>query len=334
MRAYLLNRYGDASCAALGETKLPQPGPNDVQIKVVAAGLNPVDFKIREGKLKALFAFAFPCILGNELSGEVLNCGSAVKKFHPGDRVFTRVAKEKLGAFAEFACVDQSFVAHAPKSIELANAAAIPLAGLTALQALRDELQVKPGMHILITGGAGGVGSFAIPLAKHFGATVTTTASSRGAALVEKLGADFVLDYSKSDLAKGERDFDLAFDLVGGDTLNACFARVKKNARVLSIAGVPEPRTAKIDLQRGVFLRTAFWFLSFSTRHLARKNNVDYRYLFMHPSGEDLRFLANLVDAKKLQVCIDQFYDFEKIGEALAYLETGRAKGKIVVRFN
>ncbi len=334
MKAFVMHRYGGPDVAGFDDVATPVPGAGEVLIRVRAAGLNPVDYKIREGKLKVISRLDLPCGMGNELAGEVVGLGAGVVDFAPGDRVFARVGKATLGALAEFACVPEAFVAPMPGTLDFEHAAAVPLAALTALQALRDELRVRPGMQLLITGGAGGVGSFAIPLAKHYGAQVTTTASPSGEALVRRLGADHVIDYTRQRLGDGGRSFDAAFDLIGGETLLQCFERVKPEQRVLSIAGVPEPRTARIDLQRGVALQVLFWAVSLGVRRCARRRSVDYRYLFMHPSGIDLRVIADLIDAGALPVTLDRVFAFEQVVEAFAHLEAGHAKGKVVVRID
>lgn len=332
MKAFVMHRYGGPDVARFDEVATPVPAAGEVLIRVRAAGLNPVDYKIREGKLKVISRLALPCVMGNELAGEVAGLGAGVSEFAVGDRVFARVAKATLGAFAEYACVPEAFVAPMPRTLDFEHAAAVPLAALTALQALRDELRVRPGMQLLITGGAGGVGSFAIPLARHYGAQVTTTVSPSGEALVRRLGADHVIDYTAQRLGDGARSFDAAFDLIGGQTLLQCFARVKPGERVLSIAGAPEPRTARIDLQRGWALQTLFWAVGYGVRRQARRQSIDYRYLFMHPSGVDLRVLAGLIDAGTLPVTVDRVFAFAQLPEALAYLEAGHAKGNVVVR--
>jgi NADPH:quinone reductase-like Zn-dependent oxidoreductase len=203
---------------------------------------------------------------------------------------------------------------------------------LTALQGLREQLSCGPGQRLLITGGAGGVGAFAIPLARWLGAHVTTTASARGEALVRRLGAQEVIDYTRARIDAAPASFDAAFDLVGGDALTQCFAAVRRGGRVLSIAGVPEPRTARIDLQRGYGLAALFWLVSAGARAQARRHGVDYRYLFMRPDGAQLAELAALIDAGTLPVTIDREFEFAQIAEAMAYLETGHAKGKVVLR--
>ena len=310
---------------------MPTPGSRQLLVGVRAAGLNPVDFKTRRGDLRVVQRYGLPVVLGNELSGEVIACGDQVRRFRVGDRVFARVAKESMGAFAQFAIVEEDHAAVIPASIDFATAAAIPLAGLTALQALRDELHVSKGQRIFISAGAGGVGTFAIQLARHFGAQVATTASPRGEALVRQLGADLVIDYTREQPASVLSGFDGAFDLLGGDTLKQAFAMVRPGATVVSVAGIPEPTTASNDLGRGPGLQALFWIASYSLRRRARQHGARYRYLFMHPSGADLAELGRLFDANTLKVVIDGVYSFERIADAMARLESGHAKGKIVV---
>jgi NADPH:quinone reductase-like Zn-dependent oxidoreductase len=331
MRAFVLTQYGGPDVAELRDVPVPMPGRGEVQLHVKAAGLNPVDFKTRDGKLRLIHWYALRIVFGCELSGVVASVGEGVTRFRPGDEVFARVAKDRVGAFAETACVQEDLFAKKPASLDFAHAAAVPFAALTAHQALRDELAVQRGMRVFIPGGAGGVGTFAIQIAKHFGATVATTASSRGRTLVERLGADVVVDYTTHDFAKELRDYDGAFDLVGGDTLTSAFSVVRRGGKVVSIAGVPEPTTATKDLHRGVGLAILLWFASAGLRFRAWRSGVGYRYMFMHPSGKDLDALASLVDAKTLEVVVDQVFPFAEIADAFAYLEKGRAKGKVVV---
>ncbi len=331
MRAFVLTRYGGPEAAELRDVAVPEPGPDEVQIAVKAAGLNPVDFKLREGKLRVIASYPLPIVLGCELSGVVTSVGARVTRFSPGDEVFTRVAKDRLGAFAETACVHEDLVAKKPKALDFVQAAAVPLAALTALQALRDELSVGSGSRIFIPGGAGGVGTFAIQIARHLGARVATTASMRGRPLVERLGADVIVDYNSEDFTAVLREYDGAFDLIGGETLARTFSVVRRGGTVVSIAGVPEPTTATKDLGSGIGLATLFWAASAGVRFRAWRAGVRYRYLFMHPSGQDLETLAALIHAKKLEVIVDKVFPLAEIREAFVYLERGHAKGKVVV---
>src|ERR1700733_3551880 len=284
MRAYVLKHYGGPEGSLLTDVAAPAPGPRDILVKVRAAGLNPVDFKFRQGKLRAIQRPKLPFVLGNELAGEVIVVGRDVKRFRAGDRVFARVAKDRAGAFAEQACVDEDDAAHIPRNLDFTAAAAIPLAGLTALQALRDELHVKPGQKVFISGGAGGVGTFAIQIAKWLGAHVTTTASKRGEALVRSLGADEVIDYTVQDISSVAARFDAGFDLIGGKTLAEMFEIMKPGASIVSVAAVPEPQTAIRDLGGRRALSVIFWLISYGIRSRARRAGVSYRFLFMHPS--------------------------------------------------
>jgi NADPH:quinone reductase-like Zn-dependent oxidoreductase len=331
MRAYVLEHYGGPEGSRLMDVPAPVPGPRDILVEVRAAGLNPVDFKFRQGKLRAILRPKLPFVLGNELAGEVIAVDGDVKRFHVGDRVFARVAKDRAGAFAAQACVDEDHAAHMPGDLDFTAAAAIPLAGLTALQALRDELAVKPGQLVFISGGAGGVGTFAIQIAKWLGADVTTTASSRGEALVRSLGCDEVIDYTTEDISRAGRRFDAGFDLIGGKTLAQMFDIMKPGGRIVSVAGVPEPQTAIKDLGGRSALAVVFWIISYGIRSRARRAGIGYRYLFMHPGGSELAELAGLIEQGKLKVIIDRAYPFANISEALAYLESGHAKGKVVV---
>ncbi|MDB5605524.1 MAG: alcohol dehydrogenase [Bradyrhizobium sp.] len=332
MRGYVLKHYGGPEGAQLMDVPAPAMRSRDILVDVRAAGLNPVDFKFRQGKLRAILRPKLPFVLGNELAGEVIAVGSDVTRFRVGDRVFARVAKDRAGAFAEQACVDEDHAAPMPQELDFTAAAAVPLAGLTALQALRDELGVGPGQKVFISGGAGGVGTFAIQIAKWLGAHVTTTASKRGEALVRSLGCDEVIDYTAQDLSKAGGKFDAGFDLVGGNTLEQMFGIMRPGARIVSVAAIPEPQTAIKDLGGRRALSAAFWIISYGIRSRARRAGIGYRYLFMHPNGRDLAQLSELIEQEKLKIIVDKTYPFARISEALAYVESGHAKGKVVVR--
>lgn len=332
MRALVMTRYGGPEATEFRDgVPTPAVGANEVLVKVRAAGLNPVDFKIREGKLKVIRRFPLPAVMGNEIAGVVESVGRAVSRFVVGDRVYARLDKDTMGGLAELAAVHEDHLARMPATLTFEQAAAVPLAALTALQALRDELKLKRDQQVFISGGAGGVGTFAIQIAKHLGAQVATTASPRGDALVRRLGADVVIDYTRERFDDMLRDYDAAFDLLGGDDLARTFTVVRRGGMVVSIAGIPEPETARRDLSRGNALAALFWVASFGTRRIAARHGVGYRYLFMHARGADLEAIAALIDAKKIEVIVDKVFPFAEAKEALAYLEQGRAKGKVVV---
>ncbi len=331
MRAFVLSSYGGPECTALIDVPQPSPRPGEFLVRVHAAGLNPVDFKTRAGVLKIIHGYPLPIVMGHELSGVIEAVGPGVMRFAKGDRVFARVDKDIMGAFAEYAVVHEDHAARMPASLDFPAAAAVPLAALTALQALRDELHLSAGQRVFIPGGAGGVGTFAIQIAKHLRAHVATTASPRGEGLVTRLGADVVIDYTRERFEEKLSGYDCAFDLLGGDTLARLWPVLKPGGRVVSIAGLPEPLTAQKDLGRGIGLAALFWVASLTTRVRAARHGCTYRFLIMHPSGADLAYLASLIDANKLQVVIDRVFPFAEAKEAMAYLETGRAKGKVVL---
>src|ERR1700730_3624452 len=331
MRAFVLSRYGGPEHTALTDVPQPSPRAGELLVSVHAAGLNPVDYKTRAGALRVIHGHPLPIVMGNELSGIIEAVGSGAMRFAKGDRVFARVDKDIMGAFADYALVGEDHAALMPASLDFPAAAAVPLAALTALQALRDELHLSAGHRVFIPGGAGGVGTFAIQIAKHLGAHVASTVSTRGEALVKRLGADVVIDYQRERFENKLSGYDCAFDLLGGDTLARLWSVLKPGGQVVSIAGIPEPVTARKDLGRGIGLAALFWVASLTTRLRAARHGLTYRYLFMHSSGADLAYLASLIDAKNLEVVIDRVFPFAEAKEAMAYLETGRSKGKVVL---
>lgn len=309
----------------------PVPGPGEVLVQVKAAGLNPVDFKTRNGLLRMVQPYRLPAVMGNELAGVIEQVGEGVAGFAKGNRVFARMPKDRMGALAEWAVVPADLLAAIPESIDFVTAAGVPLAGLTALQALRDEMRLGPGSKVFIPGGAGGVGTFAIQIARWLGADVITTASPRGRALVERMGADRVIDYTTQDFAEHVHEVDGVFDLIGGETLHKAFGVVKRGGMVVSVAALPEPQTALKDLGRGMGLATLFWFASLPLRVRAWRHGARYRFLFMHPSGAELAELGALIEKGVLVPVIDRVFAFGEITQAFAYLEAGRAKGKVVI---
>ena len=329
MRGFVLTRYRHPM--ELREVPEPTAGDGEVLIRVRAAGLNPVDYKTRDGAVRLVMRYELPVVMGNELAGVVEGVGAGVTRFAVGDRVFARVDHLKMGAFATYAAVQEDLVGTMPASLDFTEAAGLPLAGLTALQGLRDELGVTAGDRVFITGGAGGVGTLAIQLAVWLGATVATTASPRGETLARSLGAETVIDYQKQRFKDVLHDYDAVFDLVGGRDLKDSFDILKRGAKAVTIAGVPEP-AARVDLGLGPLLTAGVWAISAPNRRLARRRGVGYRFLLMHPSGPDLDLLAGLVDGGQLKPVTDRVFPFQEIADAFTYLEQGRAKGKIVVQ--
>ncbi|MDT5258133.1 MAG: hypothetical protein QOD10_3213 [Mycobacterium sp.] len=329
MQGYVLTRYGGAGAMQLREVPEPTAGAGEVLIRVRAAGLNPIDYKVRRG-FGRVFHLDLPLVAGSELSGEVEAVGAGATRFGIGDRVYARVDKQKLGAYAEYAVVDENLVARMPRSLDFDDAAGLPLAGLTALQALRG-LAITPGGGVFISGGAGGVGTLAIQLAVHMGAKVATTASPRGEELVRSLGAQTVIDYRKQKFKEVLSDYDSAFDTTGGRDLIDIFDILKPGAKAVSVASI-DPTTARDDMGMGRLLTAAVWAANIKIRRKSRRRGVSYRSLLMHPSGDDLEVLTQLVDRGQLKPVTDRVLPFEQLPDAFAYLEEGHAKGKVVVR--
>ena len=336
MDAIVLGSYGGPEVMELMPTSRVTPGKDEVLVRTRAVGLNPVDALQREGVFRALDPYTFPKIAGNELSGTVERVGKAVTKFAPGDEVITRVSLSDLGAFAEYVAVPEGFVAKAPARLDLAEAAGLPLVGLTAQQALGPEhLDVRSGDRLLITGASGGVGLMAVQLAKLGGAHVTVTASPEGEEVVCEAGADAVINYKERSVADGGERFDKVFDLVGGDQLPELFGAVEEGGRVVSIAGPPTPGslTSSAVPGRKLLARLVPYVASAKLRLAARKAKVSYEFFLMDPDGEGLAQLAQLIDEGKLSLTIDSTYPLEQYRDAFAKLEEGHAKGKIIIEW-
>ncbi|RZF31481.1 NADP-dependent oxidoreductase [Paraburkholderia sp. UYCP14C] len=331
MKAFVVNRYGRKNGARAGDMPVPELREDDVLVEIHAAGVNPLDAKIRDGEFKRILRYRLPLILGNDLAGIVVRVGSRVQRFKVGDEVYARPPKDRIGTFAEFIAIREDAVALKPEALNMEEAASIPLVGLTAWQALVERAQLKKGQKVLIHAGSGGIGTFAIQLAKHLGATVATTASGANAEWMKQLGADIVIDYRKDDFAAVLKDFDVVLDTQGGKTLEKSLHVLKPGGKVIGIAGPPDPEFAT-QVNASWFLKMAVRFLSHRIRKEARRRDVDYSFLFMRADGEQLARIARLVDAAVIKPVIDRIFPFESTQEALAYVESGRAKGKVVIK--
>ena len=314
-----------------GEMPDPELHDDDVLVQIHAASVNPVDLKIRDGKLKLILPYRLPFILGNDLAGVVVRVGSGVRRFKPGDEVYARPDEDRIGAFAEFISIKEDAVANKPKKLTMEEAASIPLVGLTAWQALVERANLKTGQKVLIHAGSGGVGTFAIQLAKHLGAIVATTTSTANVDWVKRLGADIVIDYKKDDFANILHDYDVVLDTLGGETLEKSVRVLKPGGKLISIAGPPDPDFAK-EIGATWILRLAMRVLSHRIRKEAKRHHVSYSFLFMRPSGDQLREIGSLIDSGAIRPVVDRVFPFESTKEALAYVEKGRAKGKVIVK--
>ena len=330
MKAFVVDRYGKGS-GRLGQMPEPALRPDDVLVEVHAAGVNPLDAKIRNGEFKLLLPYRLPVILGNEVAGVVLRVGSAVQRFKPGDEIYARPDKDRIGTFAELIAIDEADVALKPKTLGMEEAASIPLSALTAWQALVERARLKPGEKVLIHAGSGGVGTIAIQLARQLGARVATTTSSANVDFVKSLGADVVIDYKKDDFENSLRDYDAVLNSLDAQTLRKSLNVLKPGGRLISISGPPDPEFAReMGLNWGV--EHVMRLLSHRIRKAAKRRRVSYSFLFMKASGDQLREIGRLIDGGKIRPVVDRVYPFASIADALAHVETGRAKGKVVVR--
>ncbi|QQZ08437.1 NADP-dependent oxidoreductase [Heyndrickxia vini] len=330
MRAMVIDRYGKVPMR-LAEMPTPEIGEYEVLAEIHAASINPIDFKIRDGKVKLLVKYKMPLILGNDFSGVVAKVGAKVTRFKVGDEIYARPRKSKIGTFAEYIAIHEDDIALKPKNLSFEEAAAIPLVGLTSYQALHDVLKIQKGQKILIQAGAGGVGTFAIQLAKLMGATVATTASVAGENLVKSLGADEIINYKTEKFEEILKNYDAVFDTLGGETLEKSFEVIKSGGKIVSVSGLPNARFGK-EYGSGFFKTMLFSAASHKLTALEKKHNVQYTFLFMKPSGEQLSIIANFIESGKIKPIIDKVYPFEDAQKAMEYAETGRAKGKIILK--
>jgi NADPH:quinone reductase-like Zn-dependent oxidoreductase len=311
---------------------MPEPavGESDVLVEVHAASINVLDSKIKAGDFKLLLPYRLPLVLGNDVAGVVVRTGSRVRQFKVGDEVYARPETLRVGAFAELIAMNENVVARKPKSLSMEEAASIPLVALTAWQVLVERANLRKGQQVLIHAGSGGVGTIAIQLAKHLGAFVATTTSTSNVDWVKRLGADVVIDYRKDDFEKILQGYDVVLNSLGGDVLEKSLRVLKPGGKLISISGPPDPVFAK-DIGAPWFVRQVMRLLSYRIRKKAARRNVGYSFLFMKPSGDQLREIGALIDSGTVRPVVDQVFPFASTNDALAYVEKCRAKGKIVV---
>ncbi|MEB9684937.1 NADPH:quinone reductase [Bacillus thuringiensis serovar pingluonsis] len=330
MKAMIIDKYGKVPMR-MAEVPTPEINEYEVLAEIHAASINPIDFKIRDGKVKMLLKYEMPLILGNDFSGVIVKVGSKVTRFKVGDEIYARPRKNKIGTFAEYIAIHEDDIALKPKNLSFEEAASIPLVGLTSYQALHDIMQLQKDQKILIHAGSGGVGTFAIQLAKIMGATVTTTASEAGSDLVKSLGADQIINYKTEKFEEILKDYDAVFDTIGGTTLEKSFNIIKSGGNIVSVSGMPNARFGK-EFGSGFFKTLLFSLASKKLTALEKKHNAQYSFLFMKPSGDQLRIIANYIEAGKIKPVIDRVFPFEDAQKAMEYSEAGRAKGKIIVK--
>ncbi|MHC9010521.1 NADP-dependent oxidoreductase [Stenotrophomonas rhizophila] len=330
MKAFLIDRYGKKETGRIGDAPQPPLRDDDVLIRVHAASVNALDTKIRTGEFKLILPYRLPLILGNDMAGTVVSVGAGVQQFKPGDDVYARPDDDRIGTFAEFIAVNAASVALKPGNLTMVEAASLPLVALTAWQALVETAELKPGQKVFIQAGSGGVGTVAIQLAKHLGAFVATTTSTANVAWVKDLGADVVIDYKQQDFATELRDYDVVLNSLGKDELTRSLQILKPGGHLISISGPPTPAFATA---RGLAwpLKQVMRLLSHGIRSKAEQKGVTYTFVFMRASGQQLSEISSLVEAGAIRPVIDRVFPFQQTQDALAHVETGRAKGKVVV---
>jgi NADPH:quinone reductase-like Zn-dependent oxidoreductase len=331
MKAFVVDKYKRAGRLRAAEMPEPELREDEVLVRVHAAGVNLLDSKIKDGEFKLILPYKLPIVLGHDVAGTVVGVGPRVRKFKVGDEVYARLDDFRIGAFAEFAAVKEDSIAIKPKKLNMEEAASIPLVGLTAWQALIEKAKLKKGQKVFIQAGSGGVGTFAIQLAKHLGATVATTTSAANVDLVKSLGADIVIDYRKDDFEKILRDYDVVLNSQDAKTLEKSLRVLRPGGKLISISGPPDPDFAK-ETGAPWFVKLAVRALSYGIRRKAKSRNVTFSFLFMKASGSQLREIASLIDSGAIRPVVDRVFPFAETNAALAYVETGRAKGKVVVK--
>jgi NADPH:quinone reductase-like Zn-dependent oxidoreductase len=331
MKALILKRYGGTQHLAFTDLASPTIKPDEILVQVHAAGLNPIDIMIPKGMFKPILPFKLPATMGSDLAGVVVQVGASVRRFKVGDAVFGSVFDMDRGSFAEYVAVPEWAAALKPSNISFVEAAALPMVGLTAWQALHERMRLQRGQKIFIPAGSGGIGTIAIQLAKQLGAIVGTTTSTGNMALVRGLGADEVVDYKKQEFEQVLKDYDAVLGTVKGEALEKTFNIVAPGSKIVSLVGPPDAAFAK---SRGMFfvMKLVFALLSSKVRRLANNRKASYDFMFVRPDGQQLTSIAALIEAGQIRAVIDSVFSFDQALQGLSYFEQGRAKGKVVLQ--
>lgn len=332
MKAFTVNKYGRKETLHLANVFEPTIKENEVLVQIHSAGVNLLDSLIRNGEFKIFLPYKTPFVNGHDMAGIVTKVGSRVSKFKIGDEVYARPADFKIGTFAEYISINENDLALKPKNISMEEASSIPLVGLTSWQALVEIAKLKKGQKVFIQAGSGGVGTFAIQLAKHIGAYVATTTSAANTDLVKKLGADLVIDYKTQDFATILKDYDVVLHSNReAKVLENSLKILKFGGTLVSLTGPPTGDVAK-KLGLGWHFQIIMNLLSLSVRRKAKKLGVHFNFLFMRADGKALSEITALIEAEKVRPIIDKVFPFEQTNEALSYVESGRSKGKVVIK--
>ena len=314
------------------EINIPEIKPDEVLVRVKSVGINPVDNMITRGEVKLITPYSFPLSIGNELAGVIEKTGEKVTEFKEGDRVFSRLPTNKIGAFAEYVAINKKDLAKIPEYLSFNEAAAIPLTALTAYQAL-DILQLKSGKTLFISGGSGGFGAMAVPLAKARGIKVITNGSLENKERVLALGAEQFLDYKTEDYAQLLHDVDGVIDTIGGKDTEKQFSILKQGGKLVSLKGMPNGRFAK-KMGLPLWKQWIFGFAGRSFDNMAKKRNQEYHFIFVQSSGEQLSEIAKVLEENQIRPSIDSIYSFEDIAKALVKVDKGSSRGKTIVEIS
>jgi NADPH:quinone reductase-like Zn-dependent oxidoreductase len=330
MKALTFKRYGKTPEIGFAEVPRPTLKPDELLVQVHAAGLNPIDNMIPSGTFKPVLKFELPATLGSDIAGVVTEVGSNVTRFKPGDAIFASLFDLGRGSIAEFAAVPESVAASKPVNLDFVQAAAVPMVGLTSWQALKERANLQAGQKVFIPARSGGIGTFAIQLAKHFGARVGTTTSTGNVQLVTSLGADEVVDYKKQEFEKVLGGYDVVLGTIRGDAIEKSIGILKPGSKIVSLVGPLDAAFARAR-RLNFILRLVFGLMSRKIKRLAKKRDVAYSFLFVRPDGTQLSEIGGLLKSEQLRPVIDKVFPFEQAKEALEYLAQGRARGKVVV---
>ena len=331
MKQLFITGYGNIkNNLKFQEVSKPIIDNNEILIKIIAAGVNPIDYKIINGLLKRINKLTFPAPLGFDVSGIVVEKGSRVTNFEIGDEIYSKVSSDKPGAFAEYIAIDSSIVAKKPSKISFEEASSIPLVGLTTIQGFALA-KIKKGDNVLIHAGSGGVGTFAIQYAKSKGAYVYTTTSTKNINWVKGLGADVVIDYKNENYLDIVKEIDIVLDTLGGNFTKDAFRVIKNGGKVITLIGDIDNETAK-ELGLNSFIRFLLSLKRMKIDKLKKKKSAFYRFVFIEPNAVQLNEITSLIESEKIKPVIDRVFSFEKTIDALQYLNEGHAKGKVVIK--
>lgn len=330
MRAAFIEQYGSNDVVQVGDLPLPKPRPGQIRVAMRAASINPIDFKTRDGDLKRMIPLDFPIVLGSDGAGIVDALGDGVTKFAIGDEVFFRCSKTATGTFADYFCIEAEYAALKPTNTSFNEAASLPLVGLTSYQVLVDKAGLTSGQTILIHAGAGGVGTFAIQLAKSLGAHVSTTASAKRIPFLTELGADTIVDYRTTKFEDELTDIDVVFDTLGGESQDRSFQVLRPGGILVSVMGIPDPDTMD-QYGAGFVPKLVSKIVHWRMQRKVAKQGVRFAHHLMDASGDQLDTIRVLVEAEKIRPIIDSVHQLANIHDALERSESGRAQGKIIV---